>query len=64
MSFFVLENQYGRLYPDLAAALAPLNQLPKKDAQWKWGQQQQENCQPVNYKVQHMTDQMGIMVSS
>ena len=45
-SYLGMVNHYGRFLPDLAMVLAPMHQLLKKDATWKWGQPQQEsfNC--------------------
>ena len=45
-SYLGMVNHYGRFLPDLATVLAPMHQLLKKDAKWKWGQPQQEsfNC--------------------
>ncbi len=49
-SFLGLINYYGKFIPNAATILAPLNDLLRKDAKWKWAEECQKSFELANYK--------------
>jgi hypothetical protein len=41
-AFFGMVNYYRQFIPDCSRIQAPLNELTKKGAPWRWGQAQEE----------------------